>query len=143
LDYEGVCRYSQIIRSVINKIAQIFGNSHGEARSFVNCHTFSPQNLMFLPLFIIISRHKSGVNSKIDFFNFYGYTDINLMSICFKKVMLLNPNDKFTPPDCTRFTMRINTETLEKIRKIADEKKRSVAKQIEFILEWWLSSHEE
>lgn len=44
-------------------------------------------------------------------------------------------NDPFTRDDQTRFTMRINSELLEKIRAEAEKNKRSTAKQIEFILE--------
>ncbi len=46
-----------------------------------------------------------------------------------------NPNDKYTRDTETRFTLRIDTELLEKIRESAKESKRSAAKEIEFILE--------
>ena len=43
--------------------------------------------------------------------------------------------DPFTRDDQTRFTMRINSELLEKVKVEAEKNKRSTAKQIEFILE--------
>ena len=48
-------------------------------------------------------------------------------------------NDPFTRDDQTRFTMRINTELLEKIKVDAEKNKRSAAKQIEFILEQYIA----
>ncbi len=42
--------------------------------------------------------------------------------------------------DQTRFTMRINTELLEKIREDAEKNKRSTAKQIEYVLEQYILS---
>lgn len=49
-------------------------------------------------------------------------------------------NDPFTRDDQTRFTMRINSELLEKIKLEAEKDKRSTAKQIEFILEQYILS---
>lgn len=49
-----------------------------------------------------------------------------------------NPNDKFTNESETRFTLRIDTELLNKIKTRAKETKRSTAKEIEFILEQWI-----
>lgn len=46
--------------------------------------------------------------------------------------------DPFTRDDQTRFTMRINSELLEKIKIEAEKSKRSTAKQIEFILEQYI-----
>ncbi len=43
--------------------------------------------------------------------------------------------DPYTRDDQTRFTMRINTKLLEKVKEEAEKNKRSTAKQIEFILE--------
>ena len=44
-------------------------------------------------------------------------------------------NDKFTRDGETRFTLRINTDLLEKIKEQAYKNKRSTAKEIEIILE--------
>lgn len=49
-------------------------------------------------------------------------------------------NDPFTRDDQTRFTMRINSELLEKIKVEAEKNKRSTAKQIEFILEQYVTN---
>ena len=49
-------------------------------------------------------------------------------------------NDPFTRDDQTRFTMRINSELLEKIKVEAEKSKRSTAKQIEFILEQYVTT---
>ena len=46
--------------------------------------------------------------------------------------------DPFTRDDQTRFTMRINSDLLEKIKVEAEKSKRSTAKQIEFILEQYM-----
>ena len=51
---------------------------------------------------------------------------------------MASPNDKYTRPEDTRFTMRINTELLNKIKAQAQANKRSAAKEIEFILEQWI-----
>ena len=48
--------------------------------------------------------------------------------------------DPFTRDDQTRFTMRINSELLEKIKIEAEKSKRSTAKQIEFILEQYIEA---
>ena len=48
-------------------------------------------------------------------------------------------NDPFTRDDQTRFTMRINSELLEKIKIDAEKNKRSTARQIEFILEQYIA----
>ena len=48
--------------------------------------------------------------------------------------------DPFTRDDQTRFTMRISSELLEKIKIEADKNKRSTAKQIEFILEQYVAA---
>ena len=49
-------------------------------------------------------------------------------------------NDLFTRDDQTRFTMRINSELLEKVKIEAEKSKRSTAKQIEFILEQYIAA---
>ena len=41
----------------------------------------------------------------------------------------------------TRFTLRIDSTLFERIKQLAKENKRSAAKQIEFILEDWLSKN--
>ena len=48
--------------------------------------------------------------------------------------------DPFTRDDQTRFTMRINSDLLEKIKVEAEKSKRSTAKQIEFILEQYIAA---
>lgn len=52
----------------------------------------------------------------------------------------MNKNDPFTRYDQTRFTLRINTDLLEKIKAEAAKNKRSTAKEIEFILEQYLTN---
>ena len=52
----------------------------------------------------------------------------------------MNKNDPFTRSDQTRFTMRINSELLEQIKAEAEKNKRSAAKEIEFILEKYITS---
>lgn len=52
----------------------------------------------------------------------------------------MKKNDPYTRDDQTRFTMRINTELLEKIRSDAEKNKRSTAKQIEYVLEQYILS---
>lgn len=47
-------------------------------------------------------------------------------------------NDPYTREDQTRFTLRINSELLEKVRAEAKKNKRSSGKQIEFILEQYI-----
>ncbi len=48
-------------------------------------------------------------------------------------------SDPYTRDDQTRFTMRINSELLEKVKLEAEKSKRSTAKQIEFILEQYIA----
>lgn len=50
-------------------------------------------------------------------------------------------NDPYTPDDETRFTMRIDTELLNRIKERAKQTKRSAAKEIEFILETWMNEN--
>ena len=47
-------------------------------------------------------------------------------------------SDPYTRDDQTRFTMRIDSELLDKIKVEAERNKRSTAKQIEFILEQYI-----
>lgn len=49
-------------------------------------------------------------------------------------------HDPFTRDDQTRFTMRINSDLLEKIKIEAEKNKRSTAKQIEFILKQYMTA---
>ena len=49
-------------------------------------------------------------------------------------------HDPFTRDDQTRFTMRINSDLLEKIKIEAEKNKRSTAKQIEFMLEQYMTA---
>ena len=55
--------------------------------------------------------------------------------------MSMSSNDSWTRDDATRFTMRITTDLLEKIKVQAMRNKRSTAKEIEFILERYFSEH--
>lgn len=48
--------------------------------------------------------------------------------------------DPYTRDDQTRFTMRIHSELLEKIKLEAEKSKRSTAKQIEYILEQYIAA---
>ncbi len=50
----------------------------------------------------------------------------------------MNKNDPYTRDDQTRFTMRINSELLDRIKIQAEKNKRSTAKEIEFILESYI-----
>lgn len=54
-----------------------------------------------------------------------------------------NPNDKYTPDDETRFTLRIDTNILNKVKELTKRTKRSTAKEIEFILEQYLQNMNE
>ncbi|WP_251319036.1 hypothetical protein [Flintibacter muris] len=49
-------------------------------------------------------------------------------------------HDPFTRDDQTRFTMRINSALLDRIKLEAEKNKRSAAKQIEFILEQYINT---
>jgi len=53
-----------------------------------------------------------------------------------------NPNDKYTAFTETRFTLRIDTELLNKIKEQAQKNKRSTAKEIEFILESYFQNNQ-
>lgn len=53
-----------------------------------------------------------------------------------------NPNDKYTASTETRFTLRIDTELLNKIKEQAQKNKRSTAKEIEFILESYFQNNQ-
>lgn len=53
----------------------------------------------------------------------------------------MSKKDAYTRDEDSRFTLRINTETLEAIKDEAIKNKRSTGKQIEFILEYWLSQN--
>lgn len=49
--------------------------------------------------------------------------------------------DHFTRDDQTRFTMRIDSELLKRVKAEAEKNKRSTAKQIEFMIEQYLVEH--
>ena len=60
----------------------------------------------------------------------------------------MSANDPFTPEDYARFTLRIPEKLFSVIKDEAKKNKRSTGKQIEFILEQYLSqdcsnNHEE
>lgn len=54
--------------------------------------------------------------------------------------MKMKDNDPSTRCDQSRFTMRINTELLDKVKADAEKNKRSTVKEIEFILEQYIQS---
>lgn len=54
-----------------------------------------------------------------------------------------NPNDQYTRDTETRFTLRINSELLDKIKALTKKTKRSTAKEIEFILEQYFENIEQ
>lgn len=53
----------------------------------------------------------------------------------------MSNNDPYTREGDSRFTLRLNTEILEAVKKEAAKCKRSTGKQIEFILEQWLAQN--
>lgn len=52
----------------------------------------------------------------------------------------MSNKDPYTRSEDTRFTLRINTEILNRIKDEAVKNKRSTAKEIEFILEQFLDN---
>ena len=52
----------------------------------------------------------------------------------------MSEKDQYTRDDQTRFTMRINTALMDKIKEQAVKNKRSAAKEIEFIIESYFES---
>lgn len=54
-----------------------------------------------------------------------------------KGEMIMTNNDPYTKETDSRFTLRIPSELLDKVREEAKRNKRSAGKQIEFILEQW------
>ena len=53
-----------------------------------------------------------------------------------------SPNDPYTKENATRFTLRIDTELFDKVKRQAEKNKRSAVKEIEFILERWFEERE-
>ena len=53
----------------------------------------------------------------------------------------MSKKDPYTRDDDSRFTLRIPTELLEIVKEEAKKNKRSTGKQIEFILESWVSEN--
>lgn len=53
----------------------------------------------------------------------------------------MSKKDAYTRDEDSRFTLRINTNLLEAIKEEASKNKRSTGKQIEFILEEWISQN--
>lgn len=49
--------------------------------------------------------------------------------------------DPYTKENDSRFTLRIPTELLERVKEEAQLNKRSTGKQIEFILEQWFAQN--
>lgn len=54
-----------------------------------------------------------------------------------------NPNDKYTKDTETRFTLRVDTELLNKVKNNALKNKRSTAKEIVFILEKFFEDNQQ
>lgn len=52
-----------------------------------------------------------------------------------------SPNDKYTKESETRFTLRVDTELLNKVKADAEKNKRSTAKEIIFILEKYFENN--
>lgn len=52
----------------------------------------------------------------------------------------MTKSDPYTRDDQTRFTMRIDSALLDRLRHEAEKNKRSTAREIEFILEHYLDS---
>ncbi len=53
----------------------------------------------------------------------------------------MSSTDPYTKEEDSRFTLRIPTELLERVKREAQVNKRSTGKQIEFILEQWFSQN--
>lgn len=53
----------------------------------------------------------------------------------------MSKKDPFTREEDSRFTLRIPTDLLEAVKAEAQKNKRSTGKEIEFILEQWLSQN--
>lgn len=53
----------------------------------------------------------------------------------------MSAKDPYTREEDSRFTLRIPSDLLDFIREEAVKNKRSTGKQIEFILEQWLSEN--
>lgn len=51
----------------------------------------------------------------------------------------MSKTDPYTREDQTRFTMRIDSSLLDRIKIEAEKNKRSTAKEIEFILDAYIS----
>lgn len=58
-----------------------------------------------------------------------------------KGVINMTNNDPYTKDSDSRFTLRIPSELLDRVRDEAKKNKRSAGKQIEFILEQWFSEN--
>lgn len=52
----------------------------------------------------------------------------------------MTKHDPYTRHDQSRFTIRINTELLNRIKVEAEKNKRSTSKEIEYILEKYVAS---
>ena len=55
----------------------------------------------------------------------------------------MQKTDKWTRDEDTRFTMRIDSKLLQKIKNSAQKNKRSTAKEIAFVLEAYYCNAEE
>lgn len=53
----------------------------------------------------------------------------------------MSTSDPYTKENDSRFTLRIPTDLLERVKEEAQINKRSTGKQIEFILEQWFAQN--
>lgn len=58
-----------------------------------------------------------------------------------KGVIFMSTSDPYTKENDSRFTLRIPTDLLERVKEEAQINKRSTGKQIEFILEQWFAQN--
>lgn len=58
-----------------------------------------------------------------------------------KGVIFMSTSDPYTKENDSRFTLRIPTDLLERVKEEAQINKRSTGKQIEFILEQWFTQN--
>ena len=76
---------------------------------------------------------------KFDFYFFVCYN--NVIKVSKEVFYLSNPNDKYTKDTETRFTLRVDTDLLNKVKANAEKNKRSTAKEIIFILEKYFENN--
>ncbi len=64
------------------------------------------------------------------------------VSMTSKGGFFMSSKDPYTKDEDSRFTLRIDSELLEAIKVEAKKNKRSTGKQIEFIIEEWLTKND-